>query len=133
VKLTFKFLFSVGFRVKKTLRGPVNEWYEIIFNYAKCSAKARQWMINYILFENSVGLVQFFLDCPSNEIRNTVGKILVALVHLSYTDPPRELRLDNLLNIPNQPSITVLANRSRHGWPKSAFRSVARRVVATAT
>ena len=68
VNLALKFLFGVGFRVKKTLRGPVMEWYEILFNYAKYSYKARQYMIQYLFVENSVIIAQYFLDCPSNEV-----------------------------------------------------------------
>lgn len=67
-KLAFKFLFGVGFRVKKALRGPVNDWYEILFNYVKYSFKARNWMIYYLLIENSVIIAQYLLDCPSNEV-----------------------------------------------------------------
>ncbi|RNA44904.1 putative ubiquitin carboxyl-terminal hydrolase FAF-X isoform X1 [Brachionus plicatilis] len=99
----------VNIKIYVLNKGPVNEWYEIIFSYAKYSHKARQWMINYFLLENPTILVQFLLDCPSNEIRNTLSKILVTLVHLSYTDLPREITLENLISIPNQPSITMLA------------------------
>lgn len=34
---------------------------------------------------------------------------MVTLVHLSYSDMPREITLDNLINVPNQSSITMLA------------------------
>jgi hypothetical protein len=52
------------------LRGAVNDWYEILFNYAKFSFKARQYMIKYLFIENSVFIAQYFLDCPSNEVSN---------------------------------------------------------------
>jgi hypothetical protein len=68
VNLALKFLFGVGFRVKKQLRGPVNDWYEILFNYARFSVKARQFMVQYLFVENSVVIAQYFLDCPSNEV-----------------------------------------------------------------
>ena len=96
VQLTVKFLFSVGFRVKKTLRGPVNDWYEILYNYAKHSFKARQWLARYFLIENSIVIPQYLLDCPTNEIRSTISKMLVALVHLSNTDPPMEVKLSEI-------------------------------------
>ncbi len=52
VKLITKFLFSIGFRVKKTLRGPVNERYDILLNYLKYSQKIRQWFAYYLLVES---------------------------------------------------------------------------------
>jgi hypothetical protein len=109
VKLAFKFLFGVGFRVKKTLRGPINDWYELLFNYAKNSFKARHWMCNYLLVENSIVIAQYLLDCPSNEIRNVISKVLVALVHLSVTDPSLEIKLGELSTLQN-PSISVLVS-----------------------
>ena len=107
-KLAFKFLFGVGFRVKKNLRGPVNDWYEILTTYAKISIKARTWMINYLVIENSIVLVQYFLDCPSNELRAVISKILVALIHFSVSDPPLEVKLSDLIAVNQNLSISVL-------------------------
>lgn len=42
------------------------------------------------------------------QIRNTFNKIIVALVHLTYSDPPMEVKLNDLMSLPNQPSLTVL-------------------------
>ena len=117
VKLAFKFLFGVGFRVKKTLRGPVNDWYETIFSYAKYSAKARHWMVQYLLVENSLVIAQYLLDCPSNEIRSVISKILVALIHLSNNDAPLEIKCGDLQTAALSPSISVLVSCSALNSP----------------
>ena len=48
------------------------------------------------------------------QIRNTISKIFVALVHLSYNDPPIEIKLSNLLKIPSIKigSVAVLVSNS---------------------
>lgn len=108
VQLALKFLFGVAFRVKKTLRGSVNDWYEILSSYAKFSIKARRWMINYFLVDNPNLIPQYYLDCPSNEIRSTMSKLLVTLVHLSIGDSTMEINTKDFIN--SQPSITVLCD-----------------------
>ena len=113
VQLAVKFLFSVGFRVKKTLRGPVNDWYEILYNYAKHSLKARQWLARYFLVENSLVIPQYLLDCPSNEIRSTISKMLVALVHLANTDAPMELKLSEICAPSSSLAVFVAASASQ--------------------
>ncbi len=40
---------------------------------AKNSFKARHWMCNYLLVENSIVIAQYLLDCPSNQIRNVTS------------------------------------------------------------
>ena len=58
-------------------RGSVNDWYEILSNYAKYSIKTRKWLINYLLIDNSAVIPQYYLDCPSNEVNlKTHWKIL---------------------------------------------------------
>lgn len=113
-----KFLFGVGFRVKKTLRGPVNDWYEILSTYAKYSVKARHWMVKYFLIENPIVVPQYVLDCPSNEIRSTISKLLVTLVHLSNNDASLEINVNDFVN--SQPSVTVLVAAAAQSSPKQA-------------
>ena len=55
-------------------RGQVNDFYEALFTYAKYSYKARQWMLQYLLVENSVIFAQYFLDCPVNEVLKYLKK-----------------------------------------------------------
>ena len=94
IQLSSKFLFSVGFHTKKSLRGIANEWYEcyqaLINNYASC----RKWFADEILFKKPMyRFCEYLLDCPSNDIRIVFTKILVCLAKYSTSDgiydPPR--------------------------------------------
>jgi ubiquitin carboxyl-terminal hydrolase 9/24 len=100
VKLIIKFLFSVCFRVKKTLRGPINEWYDMLFTYFKYSSKMREWFASYLLDENQHLISQYLIECPSTDIRITFCKILVVFVHLSRGSSPSQqsLRVQIKLN-----------------------------------
>ncbi len=42
VHLASKFLFNTGFRTKKSLRGPAQEWYEILTQYMRGSRQVRK-------------------------------------------------------------------------------------------
>ena len=46
------FLFSVGFRTKKNLRGLANDWYDVIAAYLKHSKAVRSWFATYALFRD---------------------------------------------------------------------------------
>lgn len=52
IQMVTMFLFSVGFRTKKALRGNANDWYEVIGPYIKCSKKVRFWFATYALFRD---------------------------------------------------------------------------------
>lgn len=43
VQLATKFLFQVGFRTKKTLRGPAADWHDILCQHLRCSQAVRAW------------------------------------------------------------------------------------------
>ena len=105
-------MFSIGFRVKKTLRfvrtnklyiqllkliyffyrGPVNEWYDILVNYLKYSQKIRQWFAYYLLVECQNIIPQYLIECPSSDIRTVLSRILAVLAHHSHNDPPLSLQ-----------------------------------------
>jgi ubiquitin carboxyl-terminal hydrolase 9/24 len=113
VELAVKFLFSVGFRVKKTLRGPINEWYEILLNYIKFSSKVRQWMAKFFLIDDSLSIVQYLIECPVNEIRNMMSRLLLALVHYTNEkDSSTPLKVHCPFNNNSIQSIAVLVDHS---------------------
>jgi ubiquitin carboxyl-terminal hydrolase 9/24 len=84
MKLIVKFLFNVCFRVKKTLRGPINEWHDTLYTYFKYSAKIREWFANFLLDENQHLISQYLIECPSSDIRLIFCKILVLYAHLCH-------------------------------------------------
>lgn len=46
------FLFNVGFRTKKNLRGVANEWFDIMMPYLKVSKVVRFWFATHALFRD---------------------------------------------------------------------------------
>ena len=94
IQLASRFLFTIGFHTKKSLRGLANEWYEcyqaLIHNFACC----RKWLADEILFKKPMfRFCEYLLDCPSTDIRVVFTKILVCLAKFSVNDgiynPPR--------------------------------------------
>ncbi|CAF4338544.1 unnamed protein product, partial [Adineta steineri] len=78
VQIATKFLFSVGWRTKKALRGPANEWTELIIHCIRWSRKARYYLAEEVLFKHQNRFQEYLIDCTSAEIRNAFGKMLVA-------------------------------------------------------
>lgn len=87
VQIATKFLFQVGFRTKKSLRGPASEWYEILYQHLRCSVNVRKWFITD-LFRHPQRLCDYLLVCTSAEVRLVFMKIIVFLAHYSKDDPP---------------------------------------------
>ncbi|XP_073945007.1 ubiquitin carboxyl-terminal hydrolase-like faf isoform X2 [Choristoneura fumiferana] len=87
VQLATKFLFQVGFRTKKTLRGPASDWHEILCQHLRCSQAVRAWFATD-LFKHPHRLCDYLLSCPSAEVRVVFMKIIVFLAHFSIQDPP---------------------------------------------
>lgn len=52
VQLATKFLFTIGFRTKKALRGGANEWFEMLSAFLKLSKKIRFWFATHALFSS---------------------------------------------------------------------------------
>jgi len=69
IHLASKFLFSIGLRTKKSLRGPAQEWYEVLSQYLRCSKQARQWFCQQALFAHPQRFCEYILECPSAEVR----------------------------------------------------------------
>ncbi|CAF0941972.1 unnamed protein product [Adineta ricciae] len=86
VQIATKFLFSVGWRTKKALRGPANEWTELIIHCLRWSRKARYYLAEEVLFKHPSRFQEYLIDCTSAEIRNAFGKMLVALASHSRQD-----------------------------------------------
>ncbi|XP_074657837.1 ubiquitin carboxyl-terminal hydrolase 9X-like [Tubulanus polymorphus] len=88
IQVASKFLFSVGFHTKKTLRGPANEWYDALSIHLRHSKLTRTWFAEKVLFENSHRFAEYLLECPSSEVRSAFVKVLVFLAHFSLQDGP---------------------------------------------
>ncbi|KAG6452569.1 hypothetical protein O3G_MSEX007736 [Manduca sexta] len=87
VQLATKFLFQVGFRTKKTLRGPAADWHDILCQHLRCSQAVRAWFATD-LFKHPHRFCDYFLSCPTGEVRVVFMKIIVFLAHFSIQDPP---------------------------------------------
>ncbi|XP_050553146.1 probable ubiquitin carboxyl-terminal hydrolase FAF-X isoform X2 [Spodoptera frugiperda] len=87
VQLATKFLFQVGFRTKKTLRGPAADWHDILCQHLRCSQAVRAWFATD-LFKHPHRLCDYLLSCPTAEVRLVFMKIIVFLAHFSVQDPP---------------------------------------------
>uniref|UniRef100_A0A2A4J087 ubiquitinyl hydrolase 1 n=1 Tax=Heliothis virescens TaxID=7102 RepID=A0A2A4J087_HELVI len=87
VQLATKFLFQVGFRTKKTLRGPAADWHDILCQHLRCSQVVRAWFATD-LFKHPHRLCDYLLSCPTAEVRIVFMKIIVFLAHFSVQDPP---------------------------------------------
>ncbi|KAF9415212.1 hypothetical protein HW555_007088 [Spodoptera exigua] len=87
VQLATKFLFQVGFRTKKTLRGPAADWHDILCQHLRCSQAVRAWFATD-LFKHPHRLCDYLLSCPTAEVRIVFMKIIVFLAHFSVQDPP---------------------------------------------
>ncbi|CAB3237376.1 unnamed protein product [Arctia plantaginis] len=87
VQLATNFLFQVGFRTKKTLRGPATDWHDILCQHLRCSQAVRAWFATD-LFRHPHRLCDYLLSCPTAEVRVVFMKVIVFLAHFSVQDPP---------------------------------------------
>ncbi len=88
VHVASKFLFSTGFRTKKSLRGPAQEWYEILTQYMRGSRQVRLWFCQKVLFAHPTRFCEYILECPSAEVRTAFVRIIVFVAHFSLDDGP---------------------------------------------
>ncbi|CAG7834571.1 unnamed protein product [Allacma fusca] len=86
VTIATMFLFSVGFRTKKSLRGVANDWYEVTAAYLKYSKSVRSHFATFALFRDPCRIGEYLLECPSSEVRGAFAKFLVFLSHCSKND-----------------------------------------------
>ncbi|XP_052271352.1 probable ubiquitin carboxyl-terminal hydrolase FAF-X [Dreissena polymorpha] len=103
-ELASKFLFNVGFHTKKTLRGSATEWYEALTCYLRSSKKVRNWFAQHVMFSYPGRFAEYLLECPSTEVRNAFGKVVVCLAHFSLSDGPCPPPLVQGLYGPGQPA-----------------------------
>lgn len=85
-ELASKFLFTVGFHTKKTLRGSANEWYEALTCNLRSSKNVRLWFAQNVLFAQPGRFGEYLLECPSSEVRSAFCKVVVCLAHFSLND-----------------------------------------------
>ncbi|XP_065177789.1 probable ubiquitin carboxyl-terminal hydrolase FAF-X isoform X1 [Sycon ciliatum] len=83
IQLASAFLFSVGLRSKKSLRGPAMEWYDCLQALLVASAACRRWFAANVLFKEPERFSQYLLECPSAEVRTAFCKLLVMLTEAS--------------------------------------------------
>ncbi|XP_066928951.1 ubiquitin carboxyl-terminal hydrolase 9X-like [Clytia hemisphaerica] len=88
LQLLSKFLFTVGLRTKKCIRGQANEWYEAISVLVRQSLTLRRWFVIEELLGQPERIVEYLMECPVSEIRSAFGRIIVLLAHLTRADGP---------------------------------------------
>lgn len=88
MQLAAKFLFCSGFRTKKTLRGPAQEWYEALTPHLRYSRQVRLWFCQNMLFAQPTRFCEYILECPSAEVRTAFVRIIVFVAHFSLNDGP---------------------------------------------
>ncbi|EDV22025.1 uncharacterized protein TRIADDRAFT_59589 [Trichoplax adhaerens] len=99
IEMASKFLFSIGFRTKKGIRGSYNDWYDAIALIFRHSRNARIWFARNVLFAHPQRFTEYLLECPVGEMRYTFAKIIVTLCHLTLIETPTSpLRLSSADN-----------------------------------
>ncbi|XP_060649387.1 probable ubiquitin carboxyl-terminal hydrolase FAF isoform X5 [Drosophila nasuta] len=88
VQLASQFLFHTGFRTKKTLRGPVIEWYDTLSHHIRSSSLVRKWFANHALLSPPSRLGEYILMAPSPEVRTVFVKLVVFFCHFAINDEP---------------------------------------------
>ncbi|KAL4220567.1 putative ubiquitin carboxyl-terminal hydrolase FAF-X [Mactra antiquata] len=87
-ELASKFLFTVGFHTKKSLRGSATEWYEALTCNLRSSDIVRRWFAQNVMYAQPTRFAEYLLECPSSEVRNAFCKVVVCLAHFSLNDGP---------------------------------------------
>ncbi|XP_075145926.1 ubiquitin carboxyl-terminal hydrolase-like faf isoform X2 [Haematobia irritans] len=88
VQLASQFLFHTGFRTKKTLRGPVIEWYDTLSHHIRFSSTVRKWFASNGLLNPPTRLGEYILIAPSPEVRTVIVKLVVFFCHFAINDEP---------------------------------------------
>lgn len=85
VLLACRFLFIVGFHLKRSLRGPAVEWLDALTPHLSRSAAARCWLLETIVFAQPgcQRLAEYLLECPSQEVRHVFARLLALVAHSS--------------------------------------------------
>ncbi|KAL5247027.1 hypothetical protein ACHWQZ_G019033 [Mnemiopsis leidyi] len=85
--LLASYLFQTGFLCKKTVRGRIEEWQDILLNLLQSSDVCRRWFAANYLFNTPNRFYQYLLDCPMSDVRASFAFIIVTLAKLSAPDP----------------------------------------------
>ncbi|XP_023293279.2 probable ubiquitin carboxyl-terminal hydrolase FAF isoform X1 [Lucilia cuprina] len=88
VQLASQFLFHTGFRTKKSLRGPVIEWYDTLSHHIRLSPLVRKWFASNALLSPPTRLGEYILMAPSPEVRTVFVKLVVFFCHFAINDEP---------------------------------------------
>uniref|UniRef100_A0A1A9ZPQ2 ubiquitinyl hydrolase 1 n=1 Tax=Glossina pallidipes TaxID=7398 RepID=A0A1A9ZPQ2_GLOPL len=88
VQLASQFLFHTGFRTKKSLRGPVIEWYDTLSHHIRFSSTIRKWFASNALLSPPSRLGEYILMAPSPEVRTVFVKLVVFFCHFAINDEP---------------------------------------------
>ncbi|XP_032597478.1 probable ubiquitin carboxyl-terminal hydrolase FAF isoform X3 [Drosophila grimshawi] len=88
VQLASQFLFHTGFRTRKSLRGPVIEWYDTLSHHIRSSSLVRKWFANHALLSPPSRLGEYILMAPSPEVRTVFVKLVVFFCHFAINDEP---------------------------------------------
>ena len=75
-QLATEFLFNVGFRTKRNLRGPANDWIEPLVSFLTVGIKVREWFANYGILRHPSRLCEYLLECPSAEVCEPVWLVV---------------------------------------------------------
>lgn len=71
VQIATKFLFSIGWRTKKMLRGNASEWTELLSHCIRCSRQARIYIAQEVLFKHPNRFQEYLLDCPTADVSHS--------------------------------------------------------------
>lgn len=71
MQIATKFLFSVGWRTKKALRGSALDWTDLIIHCLRWSKKARYYLAEEVLFKRPTRFQEYLIDCTSAEVRHS--------------------------------------------------------------
>lgn len=85
-QLATEFLFNVGFRTKRNLRGPANDWVEPLCTFLTVGPRVREWFANYGILRHPPRLCEYLLECPSAEIRNSFARLLLTVCQEANKD-----------------------------------------------
>lgn len=88
VKLASQFLFHVGFRTKKNLRGAANDWYDTLCQPIRFSKPARRWFAQNALLSPPGRLCEYILLASSPEVRTAFVKLVGFTCHCAIDDEP---------------------------------------------
>ncbi|XP_055334947.1 probable ubiquitin carboxyl-terminal hydrolase FAF-X [Paramacrobiotus metropolitanus] len=83
-----KILFDVVFRTRRHLRGAVHEFTESFIKILQVTAVGRWHLSEQVLLKKHKRIFEYLVECPSQEIRSAVMRLLGHLIFYSRVDCP---------------------------------------------